>query len=636
MSRARAILALGWSLAALTPLTVFSVGCSAGASGARSIDDAGGAARDAAGADTGPSVDAGFPGPNSDGGAGAGPEGDRSSPAAFAAACLDGVDDNHADGTDCLDPSCADAPSCCVGLGTSACCTAPLPGLDRVYACATAPCDDLAGATTFGNAGPVRASDMGFVPESDRGDTDSGAILAETFDPRTARLTLHATMAIPSSTLEIDAVAFGLGDAVASALVRPVVALVASAARREIVLVVDGNEAGRAEATVDETFHDYAIAIGPDGHVTTMLDGAPLLEADAALPDHPLHPMFYGRATNPGSVTSPARIGALHVTATACDVPSASTRLGALTIVDHTGLIDVAHASGPHAVVVAGTTFLAFAAPQVGNITATALYVAAREADGDFHVRATPSAPQPVLAPAVGEALRDPALLDQGDTFSLFATRVAASGVRSLVHASGGAAHSLAFAAPTDLSVTGLDGQLDAPAPLPAATGATLQRVVARHTPASGPTELVMLTLPVDADITTGAFAADTAVCGAECTDGMRDQRLIHAARTGTVAFDADEVAAPAVVLVNDVYRVYYAGRHGGRWEIGMLIAADPGYWRAAHGGTPVFSPSGTGFDAISVMDPAPVVENGRLTLYYAASDGAVTQLGVAAGQLVP
>lgn len=622
--KTRALRRIGWALGATLLAAPLAMACSA--SGAPSAADGGiTSTTDAAlSRDAGAIPDLGAV-PMSDAGA----EGDLTDPGAYASRCLDGVDQNRGDGVDCSDPSCTAAPSCCVGVSSLACCTGPGTTVDLDFACTTGTCATLAGFTTFGDVGPVPTSDGAFAPESDHG-TDSGAILDRVLDPRAAMISITAGLAVPATTTEIDAVAVGLVTGGPSAHVVPLAAVVVSAARQEVLLLLGEAVAARAPAPTDGALHDYTLTLDPTGTVTATA-GTMTLSATVSLPAAPVRAAFFGRSTNPGSLGGalPARVGSLHVATRGCDQPGALTRLGPITIVDHTTAALLATAADPSLATAGAHTYLAFSAATMGGAT-SAIFLAERESDGAFHVRAPAGGTQPILLPPSGESYESPALVSDGAGWRLYATH-AHDGTRSIITSSTTSADVLTLGAPTAVSIPVLTGDVSSPAPVPGDPSSLVVRHVplATETTAATP-ELVLLELG-----STGATATPSAgVCGADssCDGGARMQTHLYAARTATISFDADDVDDPAIVFYDHVYRLYYAGRLGSRWSIGMLIAADLGYWRAANEGAPLLAADGSGFDAVSVRSPAPLVEGGHLGLYYVGQDGDSRTIALAQG----
>jgi len=89
--------------------------------------------------------------------------------------------------------------------------------------------------------------------------------------------------------------------------------------------------------------------------------------------------------------------------------------------------------------------------------------------------------------------------------------------------------------------------------------------------------------------------------------------------------FDTDEVGSPTIVHRGTTWSLYFAGRHGARWAIGLVASDDLQYWTTP---TAVLSGSGTGFDTLSARDPSVVTRADTVELYYAGSDGAHTIIG--------
>jgi hypothetical protein len=553
-------------------------------------------------------------------------DGDRSE---YANACLDGRDQNDDEVFDCQDPSCGAAPSCCVGSSSIACCSGLIAPIELAFAdCDGASCAALDALVPFGVPGPV-VTDGAISPVADTA-ADSGAISMEDVDPRSSLVTLEAVIAIPSTTLGIDAVAFGLTASTSiGARVSPVVSVVVSASRGDVTLQVGGEIVGTLAAPTDAAYHTYRLTLDPTGAVA-LSGGVDTgsVSARVVLPGQLLHPIVYGRATNPGSTsaTQPARLRSLTVSRSGCDAPTALSRGNApLTIIDHTSAALLAGATAPNVATSGPDVLLAFAAPSMGGAS-LAIFVATRHPDGTFHVENDAAVLQPVLVGATGQAITDPVLRDDGDHWTLFAT-LRSGGTSRLVMSTGGADHALVFGSLLPISVAGLSGDFDSPATIPGVPGS----LIARHGTGAG-SEIVVLELSDTSS--PGAYAPDDDICGADdtCLGEERESQRIHAARVGSFAFDADEVASPSVIMVNHVYRLYYAGRRGSRWSIGMLIAADLGFWRSTNEGLPVLDADGTGFDAVSVMEPSAVNEGGALSIYYVGSNGVDRAIGVSRG----
>jgi hypothetical protein len=145
--------------------------------------------------------------------------------------------------------------------------------------------------------------------------------------------------------------------------------------------------------------------------------------------------------------------------------------------------------------------------------------------------------------------------------------------------------------------------------------------LLARERLTGGGSRIVLLDTSRRSDIATPAatLCATESACPTERTD-----TFVHRPSSDPLAFDRDEVRAPAVVEVGGVRRIYYAGRRGTRWGIGVLIAGPDGrYFRVANEGRPVLTAGEGPFDALGVAGPAPYVDGDSLTLLHAGTDGA-------------
>ena len=97
-------------------------------------------------------------------------------------------------------------------------------------------------------------------------------------------------------------------------------------------------------------------------------------------------------------------------------------------------------------------------------------------------------------------------------------------------------------------------------------------------------------------------------------------------------AFDRDDLAEPALVRTTNprgetVFALYYAGRRGSRWRIGLAVSEDLVGWRRVG---PVLSGADVGFDAIGVRSPAPRPSAGGFDLFYLGTDGREHAYGLA------
>jgi hypothetical protein len=136
----------------------------------------------------------------------------------------------------------------------------------------------------------------------------------------------------------------------------------------------------------------------------------------------------------------------------------------------------------------------------------------------------------------------------------------------------------------------------------------------------------------------TTELASWTSVDGREWTRNDADPSAtdsLHAltersADSDLDTFDANEIAAPSLVHAHGAWQLYYAGRNGSRWSIGLLISDDLVHWRPDPTGAALLAGDGSGIDALGTRDPeAVVLRPGTLSLFYAGTDGAIEQIGL-------
>ena len=97
--------------------------------------------------------------------------------------------------------------------------------------------------------------------------------------------------------------------------------------------------------------------------------------------------------------------------------------------------------------------------------------------------------------------------------------------------------------------------------------------------------------------------------------------------------FDADEIAHPSLIVHDGAWQLYYAGRRGTRWGVGLLLSDELLRWRWYAGGRPVLEGDGNGFDRVGVGAPDAVSVGATVELYYEGTDGTRTRLGRAVRQ---
>ncbi|MCA9607686.1 MAG: hypothetical protein KC619_18890 [Myxococcales bacterium] len=583
--------------------------------GVSDFDD-GGPASDAGvggGADGGQAIDAGIP-PG-----GEGEFDDGLDVATARAACFDG-EDNDGDGTsDCGDPSCQrNVPSCCVGRSSVDCC---VPGtIERLdpTGCAGV----LSGCrsdglvfTTFGAPAPT-VTDFGdptaaIVPGGM--DTDSGAVLSRDLDPRAGTIRLTASIASPLESPpsgRVETVGVGFVDATASSSltrVAPVTGLVVSRNRAEVLLMIAGEAVQRWPLEVS-TAVTYTLEIDPTGRVRAA-SSPDFVAADVPYRvEAPVRAIAYGRTANPTPTTPPARLLGLTVTPSECDMPAALERFGAPRVPAPGG--DGTWADGH--VVIGEPAVVRYLDPSGTGQVRMALMVddelhLAAPGAGGFELRSLvgePALPPPAEAWAAA-GVSDPSLTYRGDQLELYFTGWSSEGRGTIARAVWDEAMSRFV---LDGPVPGLEATMT--------VGYSAASVFDRE-------GVLHAALRVD-DEHGHRIAIYRMTGGAEAVVGT-----VRTTSEDSFAFDRDEVDGPAVVHVGSVYRLYFGGRRGTRWNVGLLVSDDGLAWHAPSD-APVLTPSGAGFDALAVRDPSPDVVAGRVDVYYAGDDGSAVRIGLA------
>jgi len=528
-----------------------------------------------------------------------------------ARSCFDGVDDDGNLATDCEDTGCETTRVCCIGSAAETCCAPPSMTAFDFTSCEGDPrtCTALEAAglrPRVLSGAPLFGIDHALIPVSTAGVDGIVDFPDLTLSPRGERILLRATLSAPAASEQLDATAVGLWTPQSSAAtVSPLAAVVVSATRGDVSLVVGDRVVGSVDLVAGVA--DYALAVTPTGEVSLQL-GATRLTATVALPPGRVVPVVFGRVTNDAPESGTTRLIALSVERRACDLPAALVRSGTLTAAGESSF-EVLHATDPSVLAREGQPDLvAFAAPSAMS-AARAIYLATRDADGHLE------APELLL-----DVARVSGATDLGGPH-LFAN---AMGVVSMYFAFRVASGDWRLArlddteAPSSMTpLTTPSGSFDDPAPLGA------DRLLAREH-VDGTTRIVIL------DLSATAPARADSLCASEsdCDDRERLDDYVHTTSAGPLAFDHDEVRAPVVLEHGGVRRIYFAGRRGTRWSIGMLLEGDDGsFFRIANDGAAVLGPSGGGDDALGVAGPSPTVRDGELELVYAGTDGARWQL---------
>jgi len=570
------------------------------------------------------------------------PDGGRGSPEGLAAgqllsdatredlaSCYDGQD-NDGDGVfDCGAPGCASLASCCVGATSIGCCAALEAGpVMELGGCegAIEGCS-LSGLVGFGSPSPEATAGR-LLPNGDA-TNDSGIVLTRALDPRRA-IVVRGVLSTPVGDCPegcYENVALGVipaGTPGALSTLRPLAAVVASASRAEIALVLAGETAARlslADTSVAETRVELTLL--PTGVVVLgifdVVTGATLgtLSGRIVPSAVSLQLAVYGHNMNRSSAALPASSARdVSVSSALCDAPS--RWLGRTPLSIGTGSETLSAPSAPSFTYGGDQTFVAFAADG-------ALYFARRDGEDIAAGVSLLATDQRFEVP--GATLSDPdvhydAAVPGGAPAGYtvyFANQLTKSIWRMRLALDG---TPYASEPPTEwlkpATADALVDAIDGPSVLrPAAGTSGVTHVFARIQTTTGETRIVRLAHAVESEPVATPADWDTAT--------------VRTTQPDFGAFDRDEVASPAAYRQNGTIQVAFAGRSGARWALGLMATDDPvvALWRRAPAPT-ILSGDGSGFDALSVRDPAIVTRDTKIDLLYVGSDGAAQRIGYA------
>ncbi len=540
------------------------------------------------------------------------------------ATCYDGQDNDHDTFFDCAAPGCAHLASCCVGATSLDCCPSQeLVASMTLTGCSgpldlCAPIDGLAG---FGTPSPTVDGDRFFPNGGPTG--NSGLVLLKPLEPHGA-IVVDGVLATPVGHCDggcFESIALGLfpvGAVGPAVTLRPLVAVIASAARAEVALVLNGDTAARLTLRDANEVHVQLVVL-PTGvvslHVTDALTSAELgaLTGRVVPSDTDLQLAVYGHNVNRTGVSPPPSYArGVSASAALCDAPSRWLTRTALPI--GAGAASVGPASAPSFAYGGGQTFVAFASE--GQLVFG-------RADGEdvSHAFALLGTNSHYARP--GQVLSDPDVHYDApagtspESYTVyFANRTTKSIWRMVLALDGtplvGATEWLAPAVLDDAFLESIDG----PSVLRPAPGtSSLTFVFARILTKAGDTRIVRFALATE----DSAFE----------TPSDWDALTVRTTQPSFGAFDRDEVASPAAYRQNGSLQVAFAGRSGARWALGLMATDDPrvALWRRAPAPT-MLTGDGSGFDSLSVRDPAIVARGTTVELLYAGSDGATDTLG--------
>lgn len=536
-----------------------------------------------------------------------------------AAGCFNGLDDNNDAVVDCDDQiACGGSAYCCVGTPTASCCVLPGSSITADFGtCVASDPRDCAAGPAFDWFGmsPPTLEGGAFVPNGDqRG--DSGLVLGGPIDPTSQRVTMQAKIAAPVDGCSdcIDVLAFGFADPLADPMaetnvrVVPDVAVMVRASLGDVALFVAGAVVAELPL-VDSEPHVYQLVTTPDGGVSVWVDG--VLQVSARMTPRPGRvPLLYGRTYYPsGGVPDPARALDIAVRTTGCDIPS-SLRREVSAVIPFGGVDWGARvASNPSVVREADELLVAFS---LGRD----VHLARVDSSGSWRLAGGGRVEAPVLTAGINEVLADPELLSADDRYVLYVTRALFDGPTTIARAEGAPAHGESFGTLVDVTLPD-----DAtPASSPTVLDDGVLRMAIR-TELDGRPVIALLEA---SDLAGTVFVwANSDLAGS----------VVVATHPDFARFDHDEVGDPELATDGGgLVRLYYAGRRGTRWGIGVRVSGDRRTWREPEDDA-ILAGTGAGHDSLWTRHPSVVIERGVVDLFYTASDGVTLDIGRATGR---
>jgi len=474
-------------------------------------------------------------------------------------------------------------------------------------------------ATAFGFPEP-RMRDGGLYPAGEA-DHDSGLLVGEPVDLGAYRVDVGAVFAEPAdcgaSCLEGVSVGFSTQTGFSDRThVRPLVALSYSGSRDEVSLVV-------GDTRVQSWQHDgdmqrWRLLLRPTGWLEVFAEGTEeALARRQVSPASAAQLVVYGRNRNPGSATPEgARLEELSVTTALCDIPWGWSERNRISFRLGGGLGDWEPSS--------------VRAPSLAYDSEGRAAVAFEHDGSIFFARRASIRPEddelvlqhgvdvPALEPRTDGEVRDPELLAREDGgWLLFYTEEDDAGRRAI---------GLAKLDPGAMTPTfERDGEDPLLKPSDFGFDALEAPTVVRHFTG----ELVaVVRATIGETHTLEVFrrgAADGASWWHMEASGLPD--AVRAA-AGAGGFDSDEIGEPALVVHDGAWQLYYAGRRGTRWNVGLLASDALVSWRRIDAGMGVLSRRGSHYERVGVSEPSVVSLGNGAEVVYAGTDGTRWQLG--------
>ncbi|MFK7987349.1 MAG: hypothetical protein AB8I08_15095 [Sandaracinaceae bacterium] len=545
------------------------------------------------------------------------------------ASCRDGMDNDGDSLFDCADPFCQRyVPSCCVGQSSEHCCGAP----ETVATLSLGGCrGDMtlcgglgAAYHFFGRSSPEVAIRSGETAPSviiTTDAVDTGFALEQVLDPSLGDIVLSASIAVPApgdpSVINALGVGFITAEGALDDLVRvtPTAGLLLSRNREELLVMV-GERAVMSESLDGRTeYLSVTVTLGPHGRARLEASddmGMSVLSTTLAVgPQRAVRAVLWGRGTNPLEET-PIRANALSVSQRNCDMPQALDRAPTAAV--------PAEGEPPE--------------DWVGRDIGTASVI--RTSDGDTRIALELNGDIHLGA-------------GQEDKLSFDVTGTSELSETSEPWGQDGVAHPALFQTPAgaiELWFTAYaSGRRTSIASIvESGTGAfpnttASQRLTLEQIAADASVEGEVVSIDHPQPFSIGAremlLIREVYADGAEALglwefspEPARRGELTRNAPDDVFAFDRDELGGASVVFQDGVYRVYYAGRRGLRWSIGLAVSDDGATWYRED--TPVLVATDGLIDRFGVRSPSTVVGPSGLALYYLGTDESGNRIGVA------
>ncbi|MEM9192322.1 MAG: hypothetical protein AAGF12_24320 [Myxococcota bacterium] len=518
----------------------------------------------------------------------------------------------NTEGPLCAESCGGEVPSCCLGSGT--CCGAApelqtlLPAGARDGLAFDSCTGDLEGCfpdiEVFGSPRPWVDQQDGKLRPGGR-EFDSGLLIGKPVDLRISKITLEASLGRAGEDCDagcVDSAGFGFTgqDSLGTASqVSPLAALLLSGSRDEVMLVI-GEQTIARWPMVDAT-ERWRLVFTPNGQLEVWRNGAVVTRSAFTLHEA-ARLLVYGRSRNRGAELSGSGIGDLAVHVELCDMPDRWFERGPMAV-DR----PLSELRDPSVSTAEGETLVAFSAPDGIHVG---------EVSDDFQSVSLLVQDVPALVPTVDHNRRgveDPELFVH-EGWTMLYTATGESGTRSIAIARRGAdnrfeADPRPAIAPEEYGFVHLSQ--------PSIARAIGERwvVVAVAEDGNG---LRYLALFYSDDLERFDWFPS-----AELTELTR--RKVEPTMT-SLDFDAHEIAAPALHIQNGAYHLYYGGRNGLRWSIGVLVSDDLRFWRRLE--SPVLEGADTPEERIGVRGPDAFFSDGAVHLVYDAEGSVDARLG--------